>query len=407
MKNYFKKIFLFLAVITYFIFTDPSHSDQKMAAQDNAIPSDDFVIGVNADFSLGGASAGEAILSGVELAVQEINSGGGLLGRRIRVDARDHAGVVLRGIENLKKISENRNLIGVIGGIHSNVVLSELKYVHEKKIPYLIPWAAADELTDNGYNPNFVFRLGARDEYVAEFLVSKALLSGRRIAFLLETTVWGRSNNKALKRALNKRGMRPVAVEWIDRADNDVNIQISAIQKSGADVVIMALNAPEGVLAVNTMVNRKSMFAVLSHWGIAHKDFFQGAKDSLQRISVRFFQPFSFEQLTKGKIAPILQKLVESRFGLPVTQVNALSGIAHAYDLTRMLSHAVVKTKSTDRSLIRSALERLSGFEGASCPLDPPFTPKRHEAIDSRCFVLAKFSKNGIVTIESSNHLQK
>ena len=371
---------------------------QGAPSQSSTTDADEIVIGVNADFTLGGASAGEAILSGVQLAVQEMNDNGGLLGKRVRVDARDHAGVVLRGVDNLKKISENRNLIGVIGGIHSNVILSELKYVHENKIPYLIPWAAADELIDNGYNPNFVFRLGARDEYVAEFLVSQALLTGRRIAFLLETTVWGRSNNKALKRALSNRGLQPVAVEWIDRADSDVSIQISSIQRTKADAVIIALNAPEGILAVNTMVARKGQFAVLSHWGIAHKDFYLGAASALKKISVRFFQPFSFEQIKSKQSAGKLQQLIESKFGVPVSKVNALSGIAHGYDLTRMLALAAAQSKSTHRVMIRSALEKLKGFEGASCPLNPPFTKKRHEAIDVRCFILAEFSKDGVVT---------
>ncbi|NBW81649.1 hypothetical protein EBR21_07830 [bacterium] len=63
--------------------------------------------------------------------------------------------------------------------------------------------------------------------------------------------------------------------------------------------------------------------------------------------------------------------------------------------MARMLAMAVLKAKGGDRTRIRSALEKLGQFEGASCPLNPPFTSKRHEANNINCFVLAKFKPNG------------
>ncbi|NBX18738.1 MAG: ABC transporter substrate-binding protein [Proteobacteria bacterium] len=298
------------------------------------------VIGVDADFTLGGSSAGNAILKGVRLAADEINAGGGVLGMPVLVKPLDHGGVVMRGVENLKLLLAEKNLIGVIGGIHSNVILSELKLIHENKIPYLIPWAAADELVDNGYQPNFVFRLGARDEYVAEFLVSKAIEKSKQIGLLLETTVWGRSNLKALNIALRKRKITPAAVEWIDRADADANIQIAALQKKNAEVVIMVLNAPEGVVALNSMVARGAKFKVLSHWGIAHRNFFESAGTMLKSVEVSFFQPFSFGRVKQEKTDFLLKKVLQSGITDSSAHIDAPSGIAHGYDLTHMLANA-------------------------------------------------------------------
>jgi branched-chain amino acid transport system substrate-binding protein len=355
----------------------------------------DLLIGVNADLSLGGASAGQAIVRGVQLAVEEINANGGVLGRQLKFEVKDHAGIVLRGKENLRELNQSENLIGVIGGIHSNVILSELQFIHEHQIPYLIPWAAADDLVDNGYRPNFVFRLGGRDQWVSEFLVSEAVKRGKKIALMLETTVWGRSNLKSLTRAMAARGLHPVAVEWIDRADTDANIQIAALQKRTPDVVILALNAPEGALVVNTMAARGTKFSVLSHWGIASNDFFSAAADALQKISVEFFQPFSFFNFKNTRRSFVISKIIASEPSHSIAKVNAAVGLVHAYDLTRMLARAVQKSKSTDRKKIRLKLESLGAFEGAACPLSPPFTAHRHEAINIKCFILAEFSKTG------------
>ncbi|MEY3902828.1 MAG: hypothetical protein RL189_2134, partial [Pseudomonadota bacterium] len=228
----------------------------------------ELVIGINADLSLGAATAGKSIVAGAEFAVSEINAGGGLLGRPLKVEALDHGGINLRGIANLQKLEKTSGLIGVIGGIHSNVVLSELDFIHEEKIPYLIPWAAAVDIVDNGRVPNFVFRLGARDEYVARFLVGEAIRSTKKIALLLENTVWGRSCLQAMEKELLNVGLKPLSVQWVDRGAGEVNVQASAVEASGAEVVLMVLNSPEGALAVKTFAERRAKIRILSHWGI-------------------------------------------------------------------------------------------------------------------------------------------
>jgi branched-chain amino acid transport system substrate-binding protein len=395
MLTWAKKKFLLLLAVLFFCLASAGTVPQESKLQPSKLPSSDWIVGVDADLSLGGASSGQAILRGVRIAVDEINAAGGILGRRIRIEARDHASVVLRGIENLKELAQYENLIGIVGGIHSNVILSELKYIHEKKIPYLIPWAAANELVDNGFDPNFVFRLGARDQDVSHFLLSEALKRGNKIALLLETTVWGRSNHRSIVKELTARGLKPVAVEWIDRADTDVNVQISAIQRIKPDVLIIALNSPEGALVIKTLAARSADIEILSHWGVAQKNFYSMASDALKKIRVEFFQPFSVLESGFKKRSELAEKLMREDKIDSITGINSFAGIAHAYDLTRMLALAVRKANGGDRTKIRSALEKLESFEGASCPLNPPCTARRHEANNLDCFVLAKFKPGG------------
>ena len=57
-----------------------------------------LIIGLDADLSSGASQAGAAILRGVDLAVEHINAGGGLLGRPVRLVAMDHTGSQTRGL---------------------------------------------------------------------------------------------------------------------------------------------------------------------------------------------------------------------------------------------------------------------------------------------------------------------
>lgn len=64
--------------------------------------------------------------------------------------------------------------MAIIGGVHTPVALEQLPKIHELKIPYLGAWAAGTPIVDNGYNPNYVFRLSVRDAYAAPFFIQEA-----------------------------------------------------------------------------------------------------------------------------------------------------------------------------------------------------------------------------------------
>ena len=126
---------------------------------------DDIVIGLDADMTLGSAPSGIAIKRGMELAMDEINQKGGLLGKKLSIKVCDHGGISARGIANMIYFSKVKNLVAVMGGFHSPVALSELTTIHNEKLIYLDPWAAATLIVDNGFDPNYVFRVSVRDQH--------------------------------------------------------------------------------------------------------------------------------------------------------------------------------------------------------------------------------------------------
>lgn len=379
-------------VVTLMIACSTGERSCAAAKADN----DRIVIGVNADLSLAAVDAGRAIVSGVELAVDEANAMGGIDGRRIEVIARDHAGVSSRGVENIAAFANQKNLLGVIGGIHSNVILSELSSVHKFKIPYLIPWAAAVEIVDNGFVPNYVFRVGARDQHVGDFLIAKAIQNGKKIALILEQTVWGRSNFREMSHALARRRLLPVRTEWFARGAREYKIQTANIIKSRPDAILMVLNGPESTLALRELVAMKSQIPVYSHWGVVSGGFEQGALQGA-RFSFQFIQLFSFLGRDNKASRRLLGRYLQKVANTPVESIAAPAGIAFAYELTQMLIKAGQGVWPVRRELIRDKIEKFSGSQSVAKLLDPPFTPDRHDALDPACYFLARFSADGRV----------
>ncbi len=367
-------------------------------------------IGLDADMSSSSAQAGAAIQRGAQLAIAEINSAGGLLGRPVELVVRDHRGNPARGLDNIAEFATMPGLLAVIAGLHTPVALHELESIHNQKIPFLVAWAAGTPIVDNPYSPNFVFRVSVRDQFAGGFFVESALSEGHeRIGLLLERTGWGRSNEKAVRQALSERGLEPAAIEWFNWGVEDLSPHIKRLREAGTQDVILVANPPEGLVALRSMaaLPAEKRLPIISHWGITGGTFGEQAGDMLSAVDLRFLQTFSFNRPPlpeRGK--QLFEAHLEMFPDMPIAaRVPAQPGIAHAYDLVNLLALAVNESGTLDRSVVRDALEQLPDHRGVMRDYAPAFTPERHDALDVRDFILARYDADGVIvpTMPSGN----
>ncbi|MCF8081654.1 MAG: ABC transporter substrate-binding protein [Deltaproteobacteria bacterium] len=372
---------------------------------------DPIMVGLDADMSSGSARSGEAIRRGIVLAMDEINGRGGVLGRPLQLVVKDHRGNPARGVDNIKAFGDMKNLVAVVGGLHTPVALAELEAIHKNRIIYLDPWAAGTPVVDNGYDPNFVFRVSVRDEYAGGFLVDKALEMGhKKVALLLEQTGWGRSNERSMKEALKTRWLRPVTIQWFHWGVQDLTRQIRGAREAGADVIILVANAPEGIVAVTSMAGLppEQRLHIISHWGITGGEFFKHAEERLKQVHLVFLQTYSFLDPPFPEKAEALFSAYQKKFPEcnTVEDIFAPVGTAHAYDLMHLLALAIEKAGTTDRPAVRKALENLDPYQGLVRYYDPAFTKDRHDALDASDFSLARYTPEGIIVpFKVENHV--
>jgi C4-dicarboxylate-binding protein DctP len=370
----------------------------QVLEENREIADDEIIIGLDADLTGGSARSGLSIKRGLELAANEINQNGGVLGKSIRILSRDHSGISARGIDNFRHFSNIKNLVAVVGGLHSPVALSELEIIHKEKIIYLVPWAAATPIVENGYEPNFVFRVSVRDEFAGPVLVKEAFKKGKKnIALLLENTGWGRSNQKAMTDALKAEKKEPVIVEWFNWGEKDLTPQLKRIAATKAEIILLVANAPEGKAILETM-NRESIFLpIISHWGITGGSFGKEFSEELSKIPFEFLQTYSFFTSKSKKNQKIIQKYSDQYQINHAREIIAPVGTAHAYDLIFLLATAINKVGDLDRPAIRDALEKIKSYKGLVKHYKPPFRPNQHDALSSDDLFLAKYDKRGNV----------
>ncbi|WP_025899985.1 ABC transporter substrate-binding protein [Sneathiella glossodoripedis] len=365
-------------------------------------------IGLNADMSSSSALAGRAIQRGAQIAIDEINEGGGILGRQLELVTRDHRGNPARGKDNILELSERENIVAVLGGLHTPVVLAELDLVHKKRLPYLIPWAAGTQIIQNNHSPNFVFRVSVRDEYASSFLLSEAKKLGyKRPCLLLENTGWGRSNNNGFHNAASTINMPIPATQWFNWGQTDFQDILKNLVSANCDVIMFVGNSREGKHMVQSLASLPvaDQLPIISHWGITGADFVKVAGPDISKINLVFLQTYSFLEPTDQRLADKFVKHYFKRFPdtKSVTDIKAPVGSAHAYDLVHILATAIRQSGSLDRTRVREELERIEFYSGLVRKYKPPFTEDQHDALDSSDFRLARFNEAGVIIPLESN----
>ena len=376
--------------------------DDAMASEPE---SSAILIGLDADMSSGSAQSGEAIRRGAAVAISEINAAGGTLGRPFELIVRDHRGIPARGRDNIAELAALPGLVAVIGGIHTPVTLDELDLVHQHQLIYLGPWAAGTGIVDNGYAPNYVFRVSVRDQLAGDFLVGQALAAGyRHPGLLLERTAWGRSNEKAIIAGLRAAGLKPARIEWFHWGADTVAGRLERLTLAGADVVILVANPREGAIAITGMAARPKdqRLPILSHWGITGGNLPAQVGSALSEVELGVLQTFSFLDPPHPERAERFFALYRNLFPdvAELGDIRSPVGTAHAYDLVHLLSGAIAKAGTTERPAVRDALESLGRYEGLVRDYDPPFTAERHDALTAADFRMARFDRGGRIIPE-------
>lgn len=376
--------------------------DHKATFQSQPTVPNSIVIGLDADITSAAGVAGESIRRGAILAIDKINASGGLLGRPVELVVRDHRGNPDRGKQNILEFAEMRDVLAVIGGIHTPVVIQELPLIHEAKIPFLVPWAAGTPVIENDYEPNYVFRVSVRDEYAGAFLLDRALKRGKqRVALLMERTTWGRSNEKAILQACKERGVEPVAVEWLNWGERDLSNQVNRIVSAEADVILLVCNCLEGASVIQEVAklghNRQP--SIISHWGIATGSFYGLISEDLPKVDLSFLQTFSFLDDLRGPEQQFVLQSYLDRFEdvERPAEIKSPVGTAQAYEIVMMLAHAVREAGDLDSQKVVRSMEQLRNYSGLIRDYDRPFPPGHHDALTVDDFFLAEFDGDGTV----------
>ena len=364
-------------------------------------------IGLDAEFSVVDSTSAQAIELGIRVAMDEINSAGGVLGGRpLELVTTDNRINPARGIANLTKLAAMPDMVAVFGGRFSPVMSEVVKPAHELKVVLLSPWSSASNLINNGFQPSYAFRLALNDLIAMPAMIDRARAIGRpRLGLMLANTHWGRSNREAAERYLAQvPEARIVGVEWHNFGDESLLQQYTGLINRGAQAILVVISDKEGVSLLRQIaaLDAKLRVPIIAHQGLTGGGFFElvGA-DTLAQLDFSVIQSFSLFRADPQKVRRVLDTTRKLSGISRPEQIASPIGFGHAYDLTHILARAINLAGSTDRAKVRDALERVRNYNGLVRKFDRPFTPDRHEALRQSDLFFTRFRADGaLVPIE-------
>jgi branched-chain amino acid transport system substrate-binding protein len=261
-------------------------------------------------------------------------------------------------------------------------------------------WAAGTNITRNGADPNFVFRVSAQDDLVDVALLRYAQqgLKAKKPGLVLVNNPWGESNERGLKAAAAAAKIELAGVEKIEQGEVDATPQLTRLKNAGADVIVLVANAAPGAQMMKARERMGWKVPVVSHWGISGGRFDELAGPSAGEA--HFVQTYSFFGTQKEPGKRVLAAL-SSKFGVKgAGEVFAPVGIANAYDGMHLLAAAIEQAKSTDGDAIRKAFYQIEQHNGLIKSYRKPFGPNDHEALDPEDYIMVRYEGGKIVPVK-------
>jgi len=307
-----------------------------------------LVIADVVELSGGGASNGVNWKMGLELATDEINAAGGILGHQLTLehfDTQTNAGVTRAMIQ---KALDNKPF-AIMGPIYSGPVKASMGLVQVAEVPEFVG-AQAGEITELGNA--YLFRANISQvvgmEKIARYMQDE--MKAKRLALIWVNNDFGKGGRAALSNMLSTRGIETVADISIEYGQASYAVEIEKIRASKADVVFPYMTAEDTARFVQEYRRSALTVPLVGETTLLQQnvlDLVGNAADGARsHLSLSADAPVDAMKAFRQKF--------EARFK-SVPDHNAISSYTALY----ALKAAAEKAKSTEGKAVAQAMHRM------------------------------------------------
>ncbi len=303
---------------------------------------DEIVVGFIGSFA---SDTGKSTLRGAEIAIEELNAAGGVMGNQIKLVKADTREDVTEGIKAYEYLAETAKADFIISGSIDDVSLGWLPRMVEYKIPTLDTWTSyigiIDKVVKEYDKYKMYFMNVASDEALATLYIDfgKDVLAKemgwKKVVILQEDTAFGGAIHGLVKDAL-----APAAgIEVVDTIVYDVNTVdfapiFSKAEKSGADF-IYSISSVKGQVVASQYVKLQVPMAMtgvnVGTLGHEYWDDTGGAGGGVSSLSPVPSVGFALDDTSKAFVGKYKAKYGSSRPTFPhFNGFNAYHGLKQA-----------------------------------------------------------------------------
>ncbi len=346
-----KRAWIVIAALLFALACRPDREAQTTEA------TGDIPVGVFGALTGEQAAFGTATVQGVQLAADEINAAGGILGRRVRLFIEDDQGRPDEAASVVTKLITSDRVVVLIGENSSNQSLAAAPIAQANRIPMISPSSTNPAVTEKG---DYIFRVCFTDPYQGKALASfvardlkldsAAILVDRKNDYSIGLAEFFRKEFTAL-------GGRIAAEQSYSGGDTEFRPQLTAIKAVAPKVLFLpGFYTDVGQIAIQA----RDLGLTVPMVGGDGWDSPVVIDIGGRSIDGSYFSDHYFV----GDSRAVVQRFVgeyRKRLGR-----NPEANAALGYDALKIFAAAASRAGSTDGAAIRDQIAATTDHEGVS-----------------------------------------
>lgn len=344
----FSKARVFLAVVLLALLIVPSgcKKDDPQAKE----------IKMGALFPLTGEVASYGLKSkrGIELAVEELNAAGGLLGKSVQVNFQDDRNDKKEAVSIMTKFATIDKVPVVFGSAGSSVSLAIAPLANRHNVVLVSPISSSSQLSTEG--GSYFFRTVPADDLQAEVLANWVVKSGpKQVAVVYTNNSWGKPLAEGFQTRFEAAGGKVLSSDGVVESSTDFRTIVTKLKGlTGLDAVVSPTYPKEGAAFVRQAKELGLSVPLFGgdNWG--SPEFLTIAGQAAEGVF------YTAPSESKSPEYAAFAKRYKEKYG---EDPDVFGG--YSYDAASAVFKAIKAAGSTDAQKIRDAMRSIS-FVGVS-----------------------------------------
>jgi branched-chain amino acid transport system substrate-binding protein len=304
------------------------------------------------------ADFGVSTRNGVNIALEELNAAGGLLGQQVRAVAEDTRGDSNEAASAVTRLIDREQVCGVIGEVASSLSLAGGRICQRRGIPMISPSSTNPAVTQIGDN---IFRVCFLDPFQGEVMArfAKNSLHVSRVAiFKDQGSAYSTGLADAFRRSFTALGGQIVDEQAYRESDTHFSAQISSMLARGPEALFVPGYYAQLALIAREVRGAGFQGRMLGGDGWSSNTLTQNDDDKL--VGDFYSEGFAPE----GATTPVAQRFVQKYREKNRVEPNGLAALG--YDAALVMFDAIRRANSAEPARIKAALATTRGVQGAT-----------------------------------------
>jgi branched-chain amino acid transport system substrate-binding protein len=304
------------------------------------------------------AAFGQSSHKGTLLAVEEIDSKGGVLGRQVELITDDNQSKQGESATIVKKLIFREKVVGILGEVASMRSLEAAPLCQAYKIPMISPSSTNPKVTEIG---NYIFRVCFIDPFQGTVMAkfAKETLKIHRVAVLTSvSSAYSVGLAKYFKQRFTDDGGEVVIEQKYTEGDKDFNAQLTAIKAAGVEGIFVPGYYTEAALISRQARELDMKIPLFGGDGWEAPELVKIGGEAVEGC---YYSTHYSPQVDTPAVKEFVARF-KARFGGEVPDAMAALG----YDSAEVMVDAIRRAGSTEGPAIREALAATKGYQGVT-----------------------------------------